>query len=511
MRSARSALVITHVFPPVNAVGAHRTVALCRCLVQQGWHVTVVTGRPTGEYPLDTGLLARMPVQICVVRTACPHLLNLAARWLGRGSDRKKPAAAPDDGAPQGTPSSRPGAMRRAVGWLSWWLCVPDGNVGWFVPGVWAGLCEAARHRPDVVYSSGPVWTSHLLGAALSRLLRLPFVADFRDPWCGSAWHKVPHASHRWVDDALERLVVQRATRVTCAWDGIRKHLAARYPERAGRFLTILNGFDAEGIDNVGAERVEEGRCVMLHSGTFYGLRSPSPLLEGLRRFRDEAPREAARLLVVLLGRTDYNGRPLEALARDYGVVDLVRVMSPTSHERALAYLKGADVAVLFGQGGKDGTLAPVPAKTYEYVGLEKSVLAVAAGGEALEVLCRGGCRVWSVGGDDPREVAAALREIVREQGRARPAAPSVGTGRSAFTRGRMAERLAAVLGDVIRRGRCRGPSVGPRGNPEHVGACASAPAGDQAGRPRPEDDGGRPGPEDKGTALKQGRLNRCH
>lgn len=440
----RSVIIVTDVYPPVPAVGVYRTVALCRRLVEKGWHVTVITAKPALDVFLDHALLEQSPAGVRIIRTAAPHLPTLAARLL-----RKRPRAAAQSAAQGAAPAaashasqSRKGLFRKTIDWLSWWIHLPDTLTGWFAPAVWAGLGEARRERPDVIYCTAPAWTSHLVGTALSRLLRVPLLADFQDPWCGSAWHKVPYRTHRRIDEAMERLVVRQAKQITCAWDGIRKHLAARYPHRQEEIRTILNGFPPGELEGIAPQRLDETRCVLLHTGTFYGPRSPIPMLEGLRRFKDQHPADANGLLVAFVGRPEYGGRPLQSLAQEHGVDGLVRVIPLVTRREALALLKGADVAMLFGQSGNEA-LASVPAKTYDYISAGAPVLAIGAGTEACEIMRRGGCRVWATRADNPSDIADALRQIVvayRQNG------SCVTAEKEAFAWPRLAEELATVL-----------------------------------------------------------------
>ncbi len=448
MMSGRNCVILADVFPPLPAVGVHRTVALCKHLAERGWGVTVITARPGAGATLDDGLLDGVPEEVRVIRTVSPDMLGIVTGILRR---RRKEDSSEQTGvaAEAGRSSGhRPSLFRRMIDWLSWWLHVPDRTIGWLVPAVLAGLREAGRHRPDVIYSSAPMWTSHLAAGVLSRLLRVPWVADFRDPWCGSQWREIPYRLHRKADDVLEHLVIRQASRITCAWDGIRKHLVSRYPAKAQDITTILNGFDPEQIDSVSPVSLDSGRCVLLHAGTLYGPRSPIPLLEGLRCFRKESPAEAGRLIVIFLGIPTYNGQPLGDLAREYGVDGLVRIMPPTTHRKAIAYLKGADVAVLFGQGG-EASLAPVPAKVYEYIGAGKAVLAIEAGQEAVEIMRRGGCRLWCAS-EGAESVAKSLAEILSEFDRCSLQRQSDPSTREAFTRVRMAERIEEVLREAI-------------------------------------------------------------
>ena len=84
-------MIITKIFPPEPAVGVHRTVGLCRHLIQRGWDVTVVTSRMADEGGADNDLLALVPNEVRVIRTPAPDLPVIAAKILKRGS-AKKPA-----------------------------------------------------------------------------------------------------------------------------------------------------------------------------------------------------------------------------------------------------------------------------------------------------------------------------------------------------------------------------------------------------------------------------------
>ena len=296
--------------------------------------------------------------------------------------------------------------------WLSWWLHIPDSSTGWVPSALAAGLYQAARNRPEVIFSSAPPWSSFLAGALLTRFLGIPLVTDFRDPWCGSAFLKVPYAAHDSVNTLLEKMVVRRSKRITCAWDGIRKHLIRRYPQRTNDICTIINCFNPEMLAGVEPIRIDENRRVFLPTGGFYGPRSPEPMLAALQHLKDQSPEAASKLLVVFLGPTSYNGQPIEQIVQSYGVQDCMRILPRVSHHEALGYLKGADAALLFGQSGNEA-LATIPAKTLEYIGLKKPVITIGAGDEVCEVIRRGGCMIWQLPANEPETIAATLTDIL--------------------------------------------------------------------------------------------------
>lgn len=460
MRRAFSALITTDIFPPVADVGVYRTVALCKHLVAGGWNVTVITARPRDDSCVDQAMLAALPGRVRVLRAPSPDLLRLAASLV-----KEKTIKGPQNVSPSASESRQKSLFHIVADWLSWWLHVPDTLTGWLVPAVRVGIRETRLHRPSVIYSTAPAWTSHVVGVALSILTRVPLVTDFQDPWCGSHWHKMPYQPQRWFDETLERLVVRQARQITCAWGGIRRHLARRYPQHANKMQTILNGFDPEDAEGVEPIRVGQSRCVLLHAGTFYGPRSPLPLLKALARLQGQAEQEARRLLVVLLGRPEYNGRPLADAAREYGVEQLVRIVPLVPRRKSLSMMKGADVLLLFGQSGCEA-LASVPAKAYDYISFGKPVLAIGAGTEVCGILRKGGCKVWSVKQDDVNGLEGALQNIGAEYEKGEFQMPMPSGQALRFAWDNRASQLMSVLEKValgFKRPRwpCSGSPVG--------------------------------------------------
>ena len=446
-RSERSVIVISDIFPPMAAVGVYRTAALCRHLAERGVPVTVITARHWHDVPVDNELLAPIPGNVRIVRTASPHLLSVAVKLVDMVRKRRTGASPPPSSTGacgQGDP--RRGTLRTVADWLSWWLHVPDTRIGWVLPALVAGLREVRRTRPTVIYSTAPCWTSHLVGMLLSHCTGLPLVADFQDPWCGSYWRRVPYRAHRWLDQFLERRVVGRASRITCAWDGIRKHLVARYPSRKADIETILNGYDPKEFESLTPVEHDNGRCVFLHAGAFYGPRSPEPLMAAVSQLRAEAPEVVNRIRIVLLGPTQYGGRSLADIAREYGLSDVVTVVPPVPRHEALAWIKGADVSLLFGQSGYEA-LASVPAKTFDYVAIGSPVLAIGGGEEVCGILRRGGCKLWTAT-EDVAALADILKSIVTEH--ASIGLPkSTGDARNALAWHVSVERLARVVRHV--------------------------------------------------------------
>ena len=263
------------------------------------------------------------------------------------------------------------------VDWASWWIQVPDLAIGWLPGGLIATLNALNRHRDSVLYSSAPHWTAHLIGLLAKRLAGRPWIADFRDPWRANPFRKLPYPSVNRFDAWLETQVVRNADRVICNTEFVREDFETRFPEYVGRFVTIPNGFDPEDYDGIVAHQpVGQSQLVITHAGYFYGPRRPQPILQAIRLLRNQG-RLGRQPCVQLIGTPTYEGRCLKSIAAEFGVEDDVIIQGEVPHRQTLEALRGSDIQLLVGFGGK-GSELQVPAKLFEYLGVGRPILALA-------------------------------------------------------------------------------------------------------------------------------------
>ena len=69
------------------------------------------------------------------------------------------------------------------------------------------GFFEIARGRVDIIVSTYPIASTHVIGSILHRLTGKPWVADKRDPMAQDGYPSDPRArrAFRWVEDRIAR------------------------------------------------------------------------------------------------------------------------------------------------------------------------------------------------------------------------------------------------------------------------------------------------------------------
>ena len=457
---SRRVLCIVPYFPPVAITGTHRSRAVVRYLPSYGWQPVVVTMRRAAGDKEDPALLEGLPANLPVYRAPSPILLDsavalrsIARRLTGRGKARDQaPEVAPrgDDRPASRSDDVVQGPLRRLVDWASWVIQVPDQGIGWIPTWLPITTWAAMRHDCRAIYSSAPRHSVCLIALLTKLLSGLPWIADFRDPWRVNPFRKIPHASLDRYDSWLESQVVHGADRVICNSEFVRVDFMERYPSLSDRFVTVPNGFDPEDFADLTPRRLDEaGRPVICHAGVFYGPRRPHPIFEALRLLKDRiTPERWPRLL--LLGPPSYEDTPLEHIAASYEVGDMVRVAGSVPHRQTLEFQRGSDILLLVGFSGPGATFQ-VPAKVYEYMGVDRPVLALAPRTSAIgATLENSGIRHEICDPDDAEQIAAGILRLVHgsADGASRSATvPGPGPGR--YHRSYQVRQIAELLDET--------------------------------------------------------------
>jgi glycosyltransferase involved in cell wall biosynthesis len=402
-------LMIAYHYPPMRGgSGIQRTLAFTQHLPQSGWQPLVLSVSPGAYLSADTAdATPRVEVHRSFALDASRHLA-----FRGR----------------------YPSLLAQPDRWISWWLSA--------VP---AGLRLIRQYQPDMIWSSYPIATAHLIALTLHRLTGIPWVADQRDPLIDTGYP--PDPRRRRIHGWIEEQAMQRGAAVVCTTPGAVRDLAIRYPQAdEHRIELIENGYDETSF--IAAEiapphpRGPDGQFRLLHSGVIYpSERDPAPLFAALARLQADGDLTPAgfRLVLRASGHDDY----LRGLMREHpGIEQLIELAPPLPYREALAEMIGADGLLLLQAENCNGQ---IPAKMYEYLRARRPMLALThPGGDTAGALRHAG--IDTIGRlDSVSDIAGMLVYFLRlcRQNKAPLATPAIIARHSRAARTR---ELAALL-----------------------------------------------------------------
>jgi hypothetical protein len=372
----KRALLIAYHYPPVaTSSGLHRTLAFSRYLRDYGWEPLVLTVQPRAYEAVREDQLADVPADIVVKRTFALDV----RRHLAVG------------------------------GYYPGWLATPDRWSSWVVSGTLAGLGLIRRHQPQVIWSTFPIATAHLIGLALRRISGLPWVADFRDPMTEPGYTNRP--GHL----ALERQVAKHASRLVLTTPSCVRMYAERYPGAPReRFVELQNGYDEDTFrsveDGVHTAPTPQGPVTLVHSGVLYpNERDPSAFFAAISKLKAAGIVDSTKLRVVLraAGHDALYGK----MTQDAGVADIVELAKPAPYRDALREMLDADGLLIFQAANCN---INIPAKVYECLRARRPIFALTDSAGDTAAVLRAASIDTIVPLDDSAAIATGLERFIR-------------------------------------------------------------------------------------------------
>lgn len=295
-------------------------------------------------------------------------------------------------------------------------LLVPDENVSWNLTAIPAALRIVRREQIDVVVTTSPPSSVHLVGAAVKRAIGIPWVADLRDSVVAHPHRDAERLAVRVKEQgehAIAALVTRNADAIVAVSDAIADEMRERSPN--GRVTTIANGSDFD--DFAGIARHESSRFRITHTGSFFGKRDPRPFLTALGRTGLDD------VVARFLG--DFRSTDRE-WAEQLALGDRLELIAYAPRRRSLELQRNSEALLLLipeaGGRGK-GVLS---GKVFEYLAADRPILAVVPPDGAAAALIRDARAGTVVVPGDIDGIAAALRGLHAQWRDGKLAAPAL-------------------------------------------------------------------------------------
>jgi glycosyltransferase involved in cell wall biosynthesis len=395
-------LFVSYAYPPTNEVGAMRVARLCRYLPEFGIAPIVLSVEPRFYPNQDASLEA--PSGIPVERTP---VLRTPLDFYRRLSSNAR------SGQPSPVVETQPrfGFARRQILAL---LQMPDPYWGWYFPAIRKAGEIIKNRKISMVISSGPPWTGHLIARHLKRKFRLPWIADFRDPWLANPWRWIEELPgwRDWSDHWMESSCLNHADLVTCITEALREDFLVRYPKLPkSRFAVVTNGVDGTFPSST-LPRPRSSKVICLHLGALYrpSLRRIDTFCQALVDLARDGKLRAENFQVIFVGsESPASELTAQRIAPELIQNHCIEFRPRVTRRESDVLLECADILLIF-QGNHRISL---PSKFFDYLGTGKPMLAIVEKGALSDMVEKTGSGAWVAPGDS-KAIAQKVLEILQ-------------------------------------------------------------------------------------------------
>jgi len=348
----RKVLLIAFHFPPFfGSSGIQRTFCFCRDLLKLGWLPHVISAQARAYEKTSNEQVGLIDSAVDVDRVFCLD----SARHLSIKGKYLKVFSRPDR-------------------WISWiFHAIPK------------GIGVIRKKEIDVIWSTYPIATAHIIGYVLKLVSKKPWVADFRDPmveWDSKleCWHPGDSLLRK-IRLGIERRCVEHADALVFCTRSAKDICVERYGQQYGdKMFVIPNGYDAAAFvsaeKRVNCTKAKTDKITLLHSGILYPSsdRNPIHFFDAIKELKEERVIESENFQVIL--RSSGSEELYKQLVNERDCSDIIIFKESIPYVDALAEMMEVNGLLIF-QGYTSNPA--IPAKIYEYIRAGKPIFGLVA------------------------------------------------------------------------------------------------------------------------------------
>lgn len=273
----KKVLFITYYWPPAGGAPINRILKFYSYLPDFGWEPVILTTRG-GDFPFeDQSLLEEVRPETPVYRSKGLSLHKIFSRISPKSKKNFVPYGFTDN--------SRNGFMDNLSRWVKYNF-IPDTRFPWYFKTVGKAVEIIRDQKIDLIFSSSPPQTNHLIARAAAKRTGIPWVGDFRDPWTDVFW--LLDNSKRWkwihrIDQRIERRTIAGMNAIITVGPSLAEILGRKTDKKIAQ---ITNGFDDRYFSELKYERGHKFRII--YAGSLSREQDPACFFDALELLKDE-------------------------------------------------------------------------------------------------------------------------------------------------------------------------------------------------------------------------------
>ena len=391
----KKVLILTYYWPPSAGAGVQRWLKMSDYLVKRKYQPIVVTVCPDkASYPkVDKGLVNEISRDIRVYHTDSFEPLNLYKKGLGK------------ENVPYGGFSNvdTKTVFSKISRWVRGNFFIPDARKGWNKYAFKKADEILENEHVDVIITSGPPHSTHLIGLKLKEKHGVKWIADFRDPWTDIYYYDqflhTAYAKKR--DMALEKQVLESADKILAVCDSNLNLFKSKVSgQDQSKVHLIMNGFDEKDF-------IDQPDCPphthleIVYTGTMAESYNFIPVLKAFKSLDFDWRLSIAGTLAPSFWDS----------MKELQITERINYIGYVSHQKSLELLNCADVLLHITPDLKNvppGTSG----KLFEYFGSQKPILNIGPfnGDPAILIEKAGNGKTFTR--DMSNEIVVFLKEV---------------------------------------------------------------------------------------------------
>lgn len=367
-------LIITYYWPPAGGSGVQRWLKLSKYITDFGYEPIILTVDPEyATYPtLDLSLEIDVAQNVKVYKTKAFNPISIGGRIIGSQSLPKAGFAG----------GSSKGLLAQFSLFIRSNIFIPDPRRGWNRYAYKAAKIVLKEEKPDIVITTGPPHSTHLIGYKINQKFSVPWVADFRDPWIDIYYYQFLNHSKlsRWIDKRLEKKVIKAANGLLTVSNGLVDLFKSKIKNTNQQFKVIPNGFDPDDFKTAELKVKNKSTFTITYIGTLSNQYDPAVFFRAIKEILSKQIPINLRFIGTV-------SSEIKQMVGCYSLAEITDFIDTVEHSKVPKMLMESDALLLLipSHESEKGILT---GKLFEYLAAMQPIIAIGPpDGDAAEII----------------------------------------------------------------------------------------------------------------------------
>ena len=269
----KKALIITYYWPPAGGIAVQRWLQLSKYFKDNLWEPIIFTVR-NPNYPIfDHKLNQQVNNDIKIIKVNAPEPNNLISFF------EKKSKQSDILYKLQQQSKVETSFWKKLLWSIRGNLFIPDSRMFWIKKSYKNLNKYLLNNKIDVIISTGPPHSAHMIAYRLNKKHKIPWVSDFRDPWTSMDYLKKMNLRKfaKQKHAKMEKLVLENSSQVIVVGKTIQKEFLEKYNIESE---IIYNGYNP--ADQINDHILLDKKFSIVHTGSFLHYRNCDDLWQTL-------------------------------------------------------------------------------------------------------------------------------------------------------------------------------------------------------------------------------------
>lgn len=374
-------LIVTYYWTPAGGPGVQRWLKFVKYLSQLDYDITVYTVS-NGEYPIiDNTLESDIPKEVNIIKAPIWEPFSFYKKVIGQKKEEKINPGFLHENKKQSL------AQSLSV-WIRGNFFIPDARVFWIKPSVKKLTTLIKENNFDSLITTGPPHTAHIIGLKLKQKFdKLPWIADFRDPWTSIDFFKDLKLSKFALKKhhKQEKEVLNNASHVLVVGNGMKEE----FSQKTTTPITVIpNGYDPEDYQHSIIPAIK--RFSIAHIGMINKDRNHKIFYSALADLCSTNPEFKKDLVITFAGKLDAS---VQESLKKYDLEKNFEYTPYIPHKEVFEYQRQSALLYL-PINNSPNAKAILTGKLFEYLAAERPILSIGpSDGDAASIInsCKAG------------------------------------------------------------------------------------------------------------------------